>query len=939
MFLVQRRRYRGACLIYCLFFGFVTLFVIFMSPTAAQAAEPHAATMSSFDRLFAAPSPALSPVATSVISFTEEFDNAGLFSKTPDADINVTGGQAVWTFHRNRGQQYLYRTIPSFSGDVRITVNGKMDAAANGNCGITVGLTRAIPTAGIGPYFGHVSCANQKSMSATGAFLDQVELSCGLYGQWLWLTPGTYYTATMVVHGNAVDLGLNDGSAIKGSRFYTDTFDQLYIGATGAVENITCSGAVERVTVEQLPDSDDPHFTEVWETGFYTGWQRYGSPQPLLVAGEGVSGTTALNPNGDSSYPSGVQLVRSFYMPRGLSVEFWARGNAAPGTAYSGMYVNLSACSPQPNLETCEDMPVHIVFSAEGNVVGYRLGAESVDESWSPLNNQWHKYRFTVQPDGTTAFYRDGVLKHAPTTRLNLSTYAYLRLRIDGRSVNSAWYIDDIVVDDVTPPGQPSCYSFALAYTGSGQAPVPAPANSSGCQSQQYRPSEIVTVVALPASGWHVSSWQGTENDASTAVTNTVLMPAMAHTVTVNYAVDSPSPSCFILELRQTGTGSAPSASPASSSGCQLQHYVAGEIITVTALPSSGWYVSGWLGTDNNASTVVTNTVVMPAMPHTVTVNYEETPATGTSTFLPAVLSRQGPVAPPQWTRLGAPGQVLSELLVNDSQIMVAHRRIAAAGGGIYRGTIASACTTVVFDQPNPAAQISSFAANPLVFLAGALAEKSVYRSENGGDSWSSSTPLSGPIYSVAVDVSGSTAYAGADDGVHRSSDGGINWTSAAAPINVNVLRTYSNGTLWVGTNGSGVWINQSSAAWQPAQHSDGLSGDALKVWDFVFDGVYVYAATEDGVYRAEIGNVNWQPWGLQGKFVRSLELAAGKLYAGLTAGGVWQTPLSASPPSWTALTGGTGWSASYTVRDLYWDSQTCGGLLAATDDGLWIYR
>ena len=39
----------------------------------------------------------------------------------------------------------------------------------------------------------------------------------------------------------------------------------------------------------------------------------------------------------------------------------------------------------------------------------------------------------------------------------------------------------------------------------------------------------------MPTSGWQISSWTGTNNNASTASTNTVTMPASASTAAVNY--------------------------------------------------------------------------------------------------------------------------------------------------------------------------------------------------------------------------------------------------------------------------------------------------------------------------------------------------------------------------------------------------------------------
>jgi hypothetical protein len=55
---------------------------------------------------------------------------------------------------------------------------------------------------------------------------------------------------------------------------------------------------------------------------------------------------------------------------------------------------------------------------------------------------------------------------------------------------------------------------------------------------------------------------------------------------------------------------------------------VAGESITLSgAAPATGWQISGWAGTTNNAGRASTNTATMPSNVHTVTVNYIEVPS------------------------------------------------------------------------------------------------------------------------------------------------------------------------------------------------------------------------------------------------------------------------------------------------------------------------
>ncbi|HKJ28354.1 MAG TPA: LysM peptidoglycan-binding domain-containing protein [Anaerolineales bacterium] len=164
------------------------------------------------------------------------------------------------------------------------------------------------------------------------------------------------------------------------------------------------------------------------------------------------------------------------------------------------------------------------------------------------------------------------------------------------------------------------CYTLNLSVgSGSGAAPSASPTNSTGCAAGKYHAGESINLTAVPDSGWNVSGWNGTENDASTATTNALTMPASNHAVSVNY-----SAVCYTLNLSvSSGNGSVPAATPSSSSGCAAGTFHAGESISLSVTPDSGWTVSGWSGTDNDASTASTNTLTMPASSHAASVTYE----------------------------------------------------------------------------------------------------------------------------------------------------------------------------------------------------------------------------------------------------------------------------------------------------------------------------
>jgi hypothetical protein len=81
-----------------------------------------------------------------------------------------------------------------------------------------------------------------------------------------------------------------------------------------------------------------------------------------------------------------------------------------------------------------------------------------------------------------------------------------------------------------------TCYPLTLSHEGYGSDPVPDPTYSPGCPSGRYVEGETINLSgAIPEAGWQVSGWIGTSQDESTAGTNSLTMPASAHTVSVLY--------------------------------------------------------------------------------------------------------------------------------------------------------------------------------------------------------------------------------------------------------------------------------------------------------------------------------------------------------------------------------------------------------------------
>lgn len=76
----------------------------------------------------------------------------------------------------------------------------------------------------------------------------------------------------------------------------------------------------------------------------------------------------------------------------------------------------------------------------------------------------------------------------------------------------------------VWPPASPGVWGGTVSITGGTTA-----------ETGQFAAGAVVTLTAHPDAGNVVATWSGTDNDSSTANTNTVTMPASNHSVEVSF--------------------------------------------------------------------------------------------------------------------------------------------------------------------------------------------------------------------------------------------------------------------------------------------------------------------------------------------------------------------------------------------------------------------
>jgi uncharacterized repeat protein (TIGR01451 family) len=172
--------------------------------------------------------------------------------------------------------------------------------------------------------------------------------------------------------------------------------------------------------------------------------------------------------------------------------------------------------------------------------------------NWNGTDNlsgiAWNGYdvQYRDGSDGAwTNWFTASGLTSANFTGQDGHTY-YFRSRARDNAGNQETYTggngDAFTTIEVT-----NCHALTLFYTGSGSSPTASPLSSSDCPPGEYAAGETITVTPKPGTGYHLGFWTGTNNSSS----NSMTMPASAHTVSAHYAYTG-SISVAILDRANT---------------------------------------------------------------------------------------------------------------------------------------------------------------------------------------------------------------------------------------------------------------------------------------------------------------------------------------------------------------------------------------------------
>ncbi len=131
-----------------------------------------------------------------------------------------------------------------------------------------------------------------------------------------------------------------------------------------------------------------------------------------------------------------------------------------------------------------------------------------------------------------------------------------------------------------------------------------------------------LTLNTFTRTGYTFAGWNTLANGTGANYTDGAIY-SFAADITLYAKWTNLPPTCYALTLSHTGQGTDPVATPANSTGCATGQYLTAASISLSgAVPTSGWQISTWTGTNNDTSTANINTITMPAQAHSASVNY-----------------------------------------------------------------------------------------------------------------------------------------------------------------------------------------------------------------------------------------------------------------------------------------------------------------------------
>lgn len=215
------------------------------------------------------------------------------------------------------------------------------------------------------------------------------------------------------------------------------------------------------------------------------------------------------------------------------------------------------------------------------------------------------------------------------------------------------------------------------------------------------------------------------------------------------------------------------------------------------------------------------------------------------------------------------------------------------SGGGVYRSTNGGSSWSVSL----PDANIETLLIHPLtptLVFAGDR-ENGLYRSVNNGDTWQATSLPAARVQALAASKKGSI-FAGADQVLYVSSNSGVSWTptsTLSSTVESLAVQPLTPTMVYAGTHSHGLWRSiNGGTSWITA--TSGLPANAwiTSIAIHPITPTILYAAVCSGqVYRSDDGGATWTGLGYLGT-VKSVIIhpqALSVIYAATSNNGIFR--------------------------------------------------